>query len=240
MAAAEEGYLVSIDESPQGFDKNHLDKRPVASMTFVKGASVQKDPLFSYVLSHRSLKEPFDLSRNVPNNVLSDLEHAAQKGVSIATTNDAGNVAKLRDLTHNFFFIETATPRIYTESVDLFRIGKSEINANPDGIDFSGPLFDSLSVAGLCSRELALNTQSSPYQQGVEAVMSNIDTAMGYVWLITKSNTRVEQLNAGRDWLRVNLTTTSLGVAVHPISQALQEYPEMTESFNNIHRLLNA
>jgi len=69
--------------------------------------------------------------------------------------------------------------------------------------------------------------------------MSNIDTAMGYVWLVTKSNTRVAQLNAGRDWLRVNLTT-SLGVAVHPISQALQEYPEMTESFNNIHRLLNA
>lgn len=109
MAAAKEGYLVSIDEFPQGFDKNHLDKRPVASMTFVKNASVQKDPLFSYVLSRRSLKEPFDLSRNVPNNVLSDLEHAAQKGVSIATTNDAGTVAKLRDLTHKALAIEIET-----------------------------------------------------------------------------------------------------------------------------------
>ena len=239
MAAAEEGYLVSIDEFPMGFDKNHLDKRPVASMTFVKEATVQKDPLFAYALSRRSLKEPFDLSQNVSNEVLNSLKNVTQQGVFIATTNDVGTVARLRDLTHKALAIEIETPRTYKESVDLFRIGKSEINANPDGIDFSGPMFESLSVAGLFSRELALDTESSSYQQGVDAVMSSIDTAMGYVWLVTKSNTRLDQLNVGREWLRVNLTTTSLGVAVHPISQALQEYPEMTKSFNKIHRLLN-
>ena len=239
MAAAEEGYLVSIDEFPMGFDKNHLDKRPVASMTFVKEVTVQKDPLFANALSRRSLKEPFDLSRNVSNEVLNSLKNVTQQGVFIATTNDVGTVARLRDLTHKALAIEIETPRTYKESVDLFRIGKSEINANPDGIDFSGPMFESLSVAGLFSRELALDTESSSYQQGVATVMSSIDTAMGYVWLVTKYNTRLDQLNAGREWLRVNLTTTSLGVAVHPISQALQEYPEMTKSFNKIHHLLN-
>ena len=239
MAAAEEGYLVSIDEFPMGFDKNHLDKRPVASMTFVKEVTVQKDPLFANALSRRSLKEPFDLSQNVSNEVLNSLKNVTQQGVFIATTNDVGTVARLRDLTHKALAIEIETPRTYKESVDLFRIGKSEINANPDGIDFSGPMFESLSVAGLFSRELALDTESSSYQQGVAAVMSSIDTAMGYVWLVTKYNTRLDQLNAGREWLRVNLTTTSLGVAVHPISQALQEYPEMTKNFNKLHRLLN-
>jgi hypothetical protein len=240
MAAAEEGYLVSIAGFPEGFDQDQLDKRPVASMTFVKNASVQKDPLFSHVLSRRSLKEPFDLSRNVPNEVLSDLENMNQPGVTIATTNRADTVGKLRKLTHEALAIEIETPRTYRESVDLFRIGKSEINANPDGIDFSGPLFDSLSLAGLFSRELTLDTESSAYEQGVGAVMSNVDTAMGYVWLVTKSNTRIDQLNAGRDWLRVNLTTTGLGVGVQPISQALQEYAEMTETFDKVHRLLNA
>lgn len=170
---------------------------------------------------------------------MNSLKNVTQQGVFIATTNDVGTVARLRDLTHKALAIEIETPRTYKESVDLFRIGKSEINANPDGIDFSGPMFESLSVAGLFSRELALDTESSSYQQGVDAVMSSIDTAMGYVWLVTKSNTRLDQLNVGREWLRVNLTTTSLGVAVHPISQALQEYPEMTKSFNKIHRLLN-
>lgn len=165
MAAAKEGYLVSIDEFPKGFDKNHLDTRPVPIMTFVKDTSVQKDPLFAYALSHRSLKESFDLSQNVPNEVLNRLENVTQQGVFIATTNDVGTVARLRDLTHKALAIEIETPHTYKESVDLFRIGKSEINANPAGIDFSGPMFESLSVAGLFFRELALDTESSSYQQ---------------------------------------------------------------------------
>ena len=31
--------------------------------------------------------------------------------------------------------IEIETPRTYKESVDLFRIGRAEVDANPDGID---------------------------------------------------------------------------------------------------------
>ena len=111
MAAAEKGYLVSIDEFPKGFDKNHLDTRPVASITFVKDTSVQKDPLFAYALSHRSLKESFDLSQNVSNEVLNSLENVTQQGVFIATKNDAGTVARLRDLTHKALAIEIETPR---------------------------------------------------------------------------------------------------------------------------------
>jgi len=80
----------------------------------------------------------------------------------------------------------------------------------------------------------------STYQQGIGAVMENVDTAMGYVWLITRTNTRIDQLNAGRDWLRVNLTTTEQGVGIHPISQALQEYKEMKEYFDQLHNILAA
>ena len=49
--------------------------------------------------------------------------------------------------------------------VDLLRIGKSEVNTNADGIDFSGPMLESLNLVGLFSRELAFDTESSSYQQ---------------------------------------------------------------------------
>jgi len=240
MAAAEDGYLVTIEEFPKGVNQNRLDKRPVASMTFVKSDKVQKDPLFSNALSRRSLKEPFDLRQKVPNKVLRHLENLKQPGVTIATTNQSETVDQIRRLSHKALAIELETPRTYKESVDLFRIGKAEVNANPDGIDFSGSMYDVLGAVGLFSRESAMDTESSAYKQGFEAVMSEVDTAMGYVWLITKSNTRADQLNAGREWLRVNLTTTALGVGLHPISQALQEYEEMTEEYDKIHRLLDA
>ena len=38
------------------------------------------------------------------------------------------------------------TPPTYEERVDLFRIGHREIEPNPDGVDFRGPLFESLSL----------------------------------------------------------------------------------------------
>lgn len=240
MAAAQDGYEVTVESFPRGFSQDKLDKRPVAVMSFKHNSKVKKDPLFKHVLKRSSLKEPYDLNKPVPDQVLSDLQKLQQTGVALGTTNDTKKIVELRKLTHEALAIEIETPRTYKESVDLFRIGKAEINANPDGIDFSGPLFDSLAAIGVFSREVALDTNSSGYQQGIAAVMANVDTAMGYVWLITDTNTRVDQLNAGRDWIRVNLTTTQNGVGIQPLSQCLQEYPEMSEKIAQIHKMLNA
>jgi hypothetical protein len=43
---------------------------------------------------------------------------------------------------------------------------------------------------------------------------------------------------AGRVYLRVNLAATSLGLAMHPMSQALQEYAEVADAHARIHALL--
>jgi hypothetical protein len=134
--------------------------------------------------------------------------------------------------------LEIETPRTYQESVDLFRIGKGEVEANPDGIDFTGPMFDAMAMTGLFTREAAVDTTSPAYQGGIDAVMANCDTAMAYIWLTTKDNTRMDQLNAGRDWLRVNLAATKAGVGIQPMSQVLQEYPEMQAHYDRCHGLL--
>ena len=238
MAGAQQGYRVSIDGFPAGFDNRQLDKRPVAEISFVKDDLVPKDPLFEQVLERRSMKEPFDLDRQVPDDVLENLKNVVHNGISAQVSNDPSMVKKLRALTHQAMAIEIETPRTYKESVDLFRIGKREVNANPDGIDFSGPKFDSLAALGMFSREIALDTTTSAYKQGIAAVMAPIDTAMGYVWLMTQTNTRSDQLNAGRDWLRVNLAATAKGVGLQPLSQCLQEYREMTDKYDEVHHLL--
>jgi hypothetical protein len=49
--------------------------------------------------------------------------------------------------------------------------------------------------------------------------MANVDTAMGYLWIVTPSDTRVDQLDTGRDWLRLNLAATAAGVGFQPLSQ---------------------
>ena len=47
------------------------------------------------------------------------------------------------------------------------------------------------------------------------------------------------QLAAGASWLRLNLSTTAMGLALHPVSQSLQEYPEMASLLVEIHERLD-
>ncbi len=238
MAAAEDGYRLETELFPEGEDADGLDARPVARIRFIADAMVEADPLFAYAMDRRSLKEPYDLARVVPDDVLTTLKGIGQHGNSIGASGDPDDVAALRDLTHRALDIEIRTPHTYKESVDLFRIGKAEIEANPDGIDFGGPLFDTLAVFGQFTREAALDTSSIVYQQGIDAVMANADTAMAHVWLISSGNSRPDQIAVGRDWLRINLAATSAGVGLHPLSQALQEFPEMADCYVEVHQRL--
>jgi hypothetical protein len=72
----------------------------------------------------------------------------------------------------------------------------------------------------------------------MDAVLENCRTAMGHVWMITKGNSREDQIAAGRDWIRVNLAATRAGLGFQPLSQALQEYEEMAILYAETHKTL--
>lgn len=238
MAAAEDGFAVSYDLFPDGSDPKVLDARPVAVARFAPQPGIARDPLFTQVPHRRTLKEPFDMTRPVVPDLLAQLTAQMRHGSIAGGTADPAEVAALRHLSHDALLLEIETPHTYRESVDLFRIGRAEVEANPDGIDFSGPMFEAMHLAGLFTRKAALDTSSSAYQQGVAAVLANTDTAMAHIWQVTPDNSRAAQIGAGRDWMRLNLATTALGLGIQPLSQPLQEYPEMAAHYADIHERL--
>lgn len=237
LAALEDGLAVTFDLFPEGESADGVDGRPVAIARFAP-TDEARDPLFGQVLLRRTLKDPFDMTRPVLAEALAGIEAAVIHGSMVASVNDDAQVASLRALRHDALVIEVETPLTYKESVDLFRIGRAEINANPDGIDFSGPLFETLALTGMMTREAALDMNSTVFRQGMDAVLANCDTAMAHIWLVTTGNMRAEQIMAGRDWVRLNLAATGLGVGVQPLSQALQEYPEMAGLYADVHERL--
>ena len=237
MAAAEEGILVKITPFPLGASANQLDARPVARIEFVDGEATP-DPLFRQVMLRRSLKEPFDLQQPVTTATLAALESVVDEAVQVGSTNDPQLIEDLRDLSWRAHYIESTTPRTMQESIDLMRIGKREINANPDGIDLGGAFLEGLSLIGQLDREQLADENSAAFQQGLDMYRAMMFSGMGYIWLGTSANRREDQLRAGANWLRVNLKATEVGLGIQPISQALQEYPEMTETFAEIHSKL--
>ena len=241
IAATHYGYETTVTAFPDGGGEGpaagRLDQRPVAHIRFSPAPDLREDPLFRHISARRSVKEPYETDRAVPVASLGAIARAAGRGAS--TSGDGDLVAKLRSLTWDAFEIEVRTPRTYMESVNLMRIGKAEIEASPDGIDLGGPMFEMLNKAGLLTREAVADPTSTAFQQGLDSYRPILATAMGYLWIATPGNSRANQLEAGAAYVRANLTATDLGVAMHPVSQALQEYAEMESAYGKLHAMLD-
>jgi len=237
MAAAEDGYALEIALFPEGTDAQAVAGRPVARCRFVADAAMPRDPLFAHIRARRSLKEPYDTARAVPDNALVALGAVVRQS-RLGATNAPDEVAQLRALSGQALRIEVETPRTYQESIDLFRIGHREVDANPDGLEFTGPMMETLRLTGLFTREQAADPASTAFRTGLDMLMAQTDTAMAHLWLATPGNSRNEQIGAGMDWVRVNLAATAMGLGMQPLSQALQEYPEVAGLYGDIHQRL--
>ena len=225
IAASETGHGVDIELFPDG------EGGPVAAAYFKQGA--QPDPLAAQILRRRSCKQAFSMDA-VPDSAARRLaEHAT-------IYRDEETVARIRDMTWRAFEIETRTPRTMRESVDLFRMGKAEINASPDGIHLGGPFLESLMAIGLLTREAQMDPTSTAFGESLKMYEAMLSATPAYAVITTAGNSRLDQIDAGRRWLRLNLAATGLGLGLHPVSQALQEYPEMATEFGLAHEILAA
>jgi hypothetical protein len=191
-------------------------------------AVAQDKSLFGSILGRRSCKESF-LDKAVASEKLASL---GQYG-DVITAPDEVDV--LRKISLDAFRVEYETPRTLKESVDLMRMGKSQINANPDGIDLGGTSMELMQVTGIITPEALMDKTSSAYQQGWDIYETMLSATPNYILLKTKGNRRENQIAAGRRWMRLNLATTGMGLALHPVSQALQEYAEMKPHYDAIH-----
>lgn len=222
LAAAARGLDAVITPFPEGEPQPRLDRRPVARIQLRAGG--EADPLFAAAAQRRSAKQPFDMTRPLPAGTEATLRAAmlAPPGFGLAQ----GEITALRDLVWQAWQIEATTPAAHQESVDLMRMGSAAVAENPDGISVWGPQFDPMVARGEITPAAMLPGQPG-YAMMVGMYQTMLAATPAYVWLTTPGNSRAEQLAAGRDWLRLNLATTKAGLALHPVSQALQEYPEM-------------
>ncbi len=238
QAAAADGYSTDVALFPQGEPGSNLDDRPVATLEIARDRQVATDPLFAQTLYRRTNRNAFDTARPVSQDTLRSIVAVASR-TATGFTNDPDRVAALRRRSWDAMHLEITTHATAKESVDLMRIGRAEVEANPDGISLVGPMIEGLSIAGLLDRAAMLDKGSASFRAKSDAMRVGFDTAMAFVWFTTPANTRVDQVGAGRDYVRANLAATAAGVGIQPLSQALQEFPEMAPHFAGIRADLN-
>jgi hypothetical protein len=234
IAAAEKGVGLAVSEFPEGMPdaSARLDGRPIAHLKFAGDA--RPDPLFGAISIRRSTKAPFDTERPVSQAAIALLAAEGSARARVGETNELPLVKDLRTLTWTAWMVEANTHAAFKESVDLMRIGKAEIEANPDGIALGGTMLEAMALAGLLSREQMLNTTSTAFRAAIDKYRPVVNSAMGYSWIVTHGNTRSDQLEAGRVYVRTNLQAARAGLSMHPVSQALQEFPEMAKARDDV------
>lgn len=239
QAAAEAGLRADITYFPEGEPQPLLDERPVAHVELVDDSSVLSDPLFSSILDRRTNRLPFDTSRPIDPGALAELQAGTVDGVEVLATADAALVDQLKTLTTDAWGVEWNTASTRRESIEVMHIGKAEVDAKPYGLSIDDRLSSTIGMLGLMSPEALDDPESSAYRESFKFYERACASAMAFVWSTTPTNTRREQLEAGRAWVRTQLVANALDLSFHPLSQALQEFPEMAEYYKRAHELLS-
>jgi len=236
QAAADDGYSAQIDVFPEGEPQPRLDQQPVARLSLTEGA--EADPLFTHILDRRTNRQNYDIDRDVPETALAAMQAATESNVSTGFANAGVRRDALRVLCEEASRIEQITPNTWQESLDLMRIGRRQIETNPDGIAITGAMMEALQMTGIMTTDTMADPDHRAFSESLAMQESWSQTAMAFFWIRTEGNSRAEQINVGAAYLRAALSATRDGLAMQPMSQSLQEYPEMAELYRDVHQQL--
>jgi hypothetical protein len=242
IAAQQRGYRAEVTPFPDGeFDPRRVDERPTASIRLIADASLQPDPLFGQIFQRRTNRSPYEakLPDSAALAAIADSMHGLPIRCGFITAADA-QIEQHRQIANEAWRIELSTPRTLLESYKVLRVGPREIAEHRDGLSLNEPFVRALTAVGLFDRSKASSPDSAEIQGQIDKFAAKIAATPAFFWMISERNDRVTQLQAGRAYLRAQLAATAHGLSMHPLQQALQEYPEVYQPYTQIHQLLGA
>ena len=247
LAARERGQRADISLFPEGeFGPEKIDERPVARIRLTEDANVSKDPLFEQIFKRRTNRSAYELERPVPAAAWEAMAEAVQPHplrfgfVGIDQPEPADEMRMHRAIANEAWRIELTTPRAMLESFKVLRVGQAEIARHRDGLSLTDPMVVWMDRLGLFDRSQAPGPDDFATTSQIKDFGQKIASTPGFLWMVSKGNDRVTQVDAGRAFARVQLAATAHGVAMQPLQQALQEYPEQARPYAAIRELLQA
>ena len=244
LAARERGMRTEITLFPDGvFGPDKPDRRPVARIRLMPDAAVEKDPLFAQILKRHTNRQLYDLRRPVPAAAWQAMAEAVQPHplrFGFVGTDHADALRQHRAIATEAWRIELTTPRTILETYKVLRVGAAEIDKYRDGLYVLDPMVVLMARVGLFDRSKAPAPDDYATTSQIRDFGKKLDSTPGFLWMVTEGNDRVTQIAAGRAYVRVQLAATGHGLAMQPLQQALEEYPEQAGPFAGIRRLLDA
>lgn len=241
IAAREIGLRTDIQLFPKGeFATTKLDSRPTARISLIADSNIKPDPLFQQIFKRRTNRNIYQNENPAITAMASIKENCSAEGIFSGFVDSTNSILlnQHRQIAMDAWRIELETPRTILESYQYLRIGPTEITEHRDGLSLNTPMIRFATALGLFDRSKPPAAGDSNINSQIKDFNNKLSTTPAFFWLSSKGNSRSIQVQAGRSYVRAQLAATAHNLFMHPLSQALQEYPEMAIPYAEIHKIV--
>ena len=235
IAASGLGYKANINYFPEGmYGNTELINKPVAAIELIQQPESNKDPLFNVLLQRHSNKREYDNYRLTETELKTLRETHQQHSKYAFTVKDSKqDEAKLVKILTSAMQIEVGNRQRDMETIEMFRFNDDEVRKYRDGFGVAQAGMTGftkfVAEAFFLDREKVEQDPTEFGQQAVDMTQKVSESTSTFAWISSAGNSRLDQVKIGRDYCRMNLQTTLMGLAQHPMSQVLQEYDDMLD-----------
>lgn len=244
VAGEQLGYRTKIVLFPNGqYNEQALAEsmkdKPVAKIALTK-VEPKSDPLYDDMFlpdTNRAAYEKTPITSDQCNQLLA-INTNTDGDMSLKIFQDPESVQKLGDYAMKGAEIESGIHRINQESAEVFRANEYEKNKYRYGFSLEGQGTTGIMkhvMQGLITWFPSMNNEKTSADLYVKSTRTAVDNTPAYAMIITKDNSRMEQVKSGMLYSRLILTAHALGLVMQPPSQVIEEYGEMKEQYTQIH-----
>jgi hypothetical protein len=232
IAARQWGHELDVEYFPEGgYSLRTLRDAPVARLRFVARPAVAKPPLFSELTKRQCNKRNYD-PVVIDGAIRRVLESTGRPfGVRVQVISEPASRGRLADIASEAMRVEMTDQRRAAETVKWFRFSEQELRRKADGFGLGQN-----GVSGLkrwIAENVVLERHDADRWEGafvegaVEGAREQAHSASAFIVMSTRGGTRTDELLAGRAFARLALTVSQVGLALHPMSQAAEEFTDM-------------
>lgn len=242
IASKKLGYDVNFEFFPYGeYDELNLEEsmktRPVAKVMLNKTEYIDNE-LYDYMFLSDTNRGKY-INEKLTQTQIDILKSANfENNITINIYQDENNLKNLGNYAIEGAKIESSIQRMNKESADVFRSNEYEKNKFRYGYSLEGQGVNGISkylMQGLITVFPSFNSEKTSSNIYVNSTIDAVQNTPCYAMIITKSNSRIEQVKAGMVYSKLILLAHSQGLVMQPPSQVLEEFSEMSEQYSKIH-----
>ncbi|MDK2967397.1 hypothetical protein [Lacrimispora sp.] len=240
VAGEKEGFHTDITIFPEGdYEEDSIlqsmDQKPVARILLSPG-NMEESPLYPEMFLADTNRGNYKKEAPDPSQISVLLNLSDENGLSMKFYTDHDNLKKIGKYVMEGAEIEAGVTRVMDESNAIFRANEKEKNQYRFGYSLEGQGVSGLKkcmLQGIITLFPTLNEGKGASENFIRYTKTAVTHTPSYAMILSRDNSRTDQVRSGMLYSRLVLTGHTLDLTMQPLSQVLEEYPEMKQTYEN-------